>query len=107
VSGHKFKIGQTVRYRTPFGHVAAADYKVTQLSPAEDDELHTGSKAPTRKHSRGTVDGVHPVTSAFRVRVKRRKRGARSDITKPSRRRALAHPGTMSSHNVIVNVALP
>jgi hypothetical protein len=52
VSGHKFKIGQTVRYRTPFGHVAAADYKVTQLLPTEDDELQYRIKSADEPHER-------------------------------------------------------
>ena len=52
MSGHKFKIGQTVRYRAPFGHVAAADYKVTQLLPAEDDELQYRIKSADEPHER-------------------------------------------------------
>jgi hypothetical protein len=52
VSGHKFKIGQTVRYGAPFGQVAAADYKVTQLLPAEDDELQYRIKRADEPHER-------------------------------------------------------
>ena len=52
MSGHKFKIGQTVRYGAPFGQVAAADYKVTQLLPAEDDELQYRIKRADEPHER-------------------------------------------------------
>ena len=46
-------VGQTVRYRAPFGHVAAADYKVTQLLPeAEDDELQYRIKRADEPHER-------------------------------------------------------
>ena len=64
----KFKIGQTVRYRAPFGHVAAADYKVTQLLPAEDNELQYRIKWPTnhmnawpgKANSGGRLTNGHP-----------------------------------------------
>ena len=52
VSDRKFKIGQTVRYTAPFGHVAAADYKVTQLLPAENDELQYRIKRADEPHER-------------------------------------------------------
>jgi hypothetical protein len=45
-------VGQTVRYRAPFGHVAAADYKVTQLLPAEDNELQYRIKRADEPHER-------------------------------------------------------
>jgi hypothetical protein len=38
VSGHKFKIGQSVSYAAPFSHSAAGDYKITLLLPPEDNE---------------------------------------------------------------------
>src|SRR5260370_30214238 len=52
VSGHKFKVGQTVTYTAPFGHAAAADYKVMQLLPAEDDELQYRMKSGDERHDR-------------------------------------------------------
>jgi hypothetical protein len=52
VSGHKFKVGQTVRYRAPFGHAAAADYKIMQLLPAEDDELRYRIKSAYEPHGK-------------------------------------------------------
>jgi hypothetical protein len=52
VSGHKFKVGQTVRYRAPFGHAAAADYKIKQLLSAEDDELRYRIKSANEPHER-------------------------------------------------------
>ena len=38
VSGHKFKIGQSVSYAGPLSHSAAGDYKITLLLPPEDNE---------------------------------------------------------------------
>ena len=52
VSGHKFKIGQTVRYAAPFGHSAAADYKITLLLPTADNELHYRIKSANEPHER-------------------------------------------------------
>jgi hypothetical protein len=43
---------QTVRYRAPFGHAAAADYKIKQLLPAEDDELRYRIKSANEPHER-------------------------------------------------------
>ena len=51
VSGHKFKIGQAVRYAAPFSHSAATDYKITLLLSAEDDELHR-IKSANEPHER-------------------------------------------------------
>jgi hypothetical protein len=52
VSGHKFKVGQTVRYRAQFGHATAADYKIMQRLPTEDDELRYRIKSANEPHER-------------------------------------------------------
>jgi hypothetical protein len=52
VSGHKFKIGQSVRYAAPFSHSAAGDYKVALLLPTEDNELQYCIKSANEPHKR-------------------------------------------------------
>jgi hypothetical protein len=53
VSGHKFEVGQTVRYIARFNRVAAAaDFKVTQLLPAEDDDYQYRTKTAAEPHER-------------------------------------------------------
>jgi hypothetical protein len=52
VSGHKFKIGQTVRYAAPFSLSAAADYKITLLLPTQDNELQYRIKSANEPHER-------------------------------------------------------
>jgi hypothetical protein len=56
VSGHKFKVGQTVKYTAPFSHAAAADYKITQLLPIEDDELQYRIKSANEPHERAAKE---------------------------------------------------
>jgi hypothetical protein len=54
VSGHKFKIGQTVSYMSgPFGRGGASGvYKITQLLPPEGDDYQYRIKSASEPHER-------------------------------------------------------
>jgi hypothetical protein len=54
VSGHKFKIGQSVTYTSrPFAAGSASGvYKITQLLPPEGDDFQYKIKSDTEPHER-------------------------------------------------------
>ncbi len=54
MSGHKFKVGQTVQFTSgPYGRSGAgAIYKVTQLLPAEGDDRQYRIKSTSEPHER-------------------------------------------------------
>jgi hypothetical protein len=54
VSGHKFKIGQSVNYTSgPFGAGNASSiYKITQLLPSEGDDFQYKIKSAAEPHER-------------------------------------------------------
>jgi hypothetical protein len=54
VSGHKFKIGQSVNYTSrPFGAGNASGvYKITQLLPPEGDDFQYRIKSAAEPHER-------------------------------------------------------
>ena len=54
MSGHKFKIGQSVNYTSgPFGAGNAGSiYKITQLLPSEGDDFQYKIKSAAEPHER-------------------------------------------------------
>jgi len=50
VSGHKFKIGQSVNYRSPIG--ASGVYQVTHLLPSEGEVFQYRIKRTDEPHER-------------------------------------------------------
>jgi hypothetical protein len=52
VSDHKFKIGQTVNYKTGTLVAGRGDYKVTQLLPPEGDDFQYKIKSAAEPHER-------------------------------------------------------
>jgi hypothetical protein len=52
VSGHKFRMGQTVIYSVPFGHGASIVCEVTQLLPVDDNEFQYRIKSVNEPHQR-------------------------------------------------------
>jgi len=54
MSGHKFKVGQSVSYTSgPFGAgQASAVYKITQLLPPEGDDFQYKIKSGAEPHER-------------------------------------------------------
>jgi hypothetical protein len=74
VSGHKFKIGQTVRYAAPFSHSAAADYKITLLLPTEDNELQYRIKSANEPHepvAKESTNSSERLTNGYPTRADR------------------------------------
>ena len=53
VSGHKFKIGQSVIYASPFGRGdASGAYKIVKLLPPEGDDFQYKIKSNDEPHER-------------------------------------------------------
>jgi len=59
VSGHKFKVGQTVTYTSgPYGaFYAGSTYTVTQLLPPEGDDFQYKIKNAAEPHERVAKEG--------------------------------------------------